>query len=108
MERAFHKHGYLLPLVMGLMPATSETCENCSWLDSDRDADGLHDVVDDQMAYTHFNFKIAAGALPKKATADIVRHDLHCQPWLGASHWVGLTLPGIIEEPGSLEGMINS
>ena len=25
-----------------------------------------------------------------------------------ASHWVGLTLPGIILEPGSFSGMINS
>src|SRR5712675_444107 len=25
-----------------------------------------------------------------------------------ASHWVGLTLPGMIEDPGSLEGRISS
>ena len=25
-----------------------------------------------------------------------------------ASHWVGLTLPGMMEEPGSLAGIVNS
>src|SRR5262249_23103053 len=25
-----------------------------------------------------------------------------------ASHWVGLTFPGMIEEPGSLDGIVNS
>src|SRR6476659_8290663 len=30
------------------------------------------------------------------------------QTWVIASHWVGLTLPGMIDEPGSFSGSINS
>ena len=39
-----------------------------------------------------------AVSLPMTCTATMVR----------ASHWVGLTLPGIMEEPGSLAGMVIS
>src|SRR5690606_7565380 len=30
------------------------------------------------------------------------------QTMVMASHWVGLTLPGMIEEPGSFSGMVSS
>src|SRR4029078_13245925 len=30
------------------------------------------------------------------------------QTWVSASHWVGLTLPGMIEEPGSFSGSDSS
>ena len=30
------------------------------------------------------------------------------QTWVRASHWVGLTLPGMIDEPGSFSGRISS
>ena len=42
--------------------------------------------------------KVIAVLLPKICT----------QTWVRASHWVGLTLPGMIEEPGSFSGSANS
>ena len=42
--------------------------------------------------------KATAWSLPNTCTATIV----------SASHWVGLTLPGMIDEPGSFSGRISS
>ena len=38
----------------------------------------------------------------------VIGHHLQRRTIVRASHWVGLTLPGMIEEPGSFAGISNS
>ena len=45
--------------------------------------------------------------LPAKVMAALLPN-ICTQTWVSASHWVGLTLPGMIEEPGSFSGSDSS
>src|ERR1700730_7412376 len=54
-----------------------------------------------------YTFSSKCPWLPATVTAGLVAQ--HSQQTIViASHWVGLTLPGMIDEPGSFSGRINS
>jgi hypothetical protein len=63
-------------------------------------ADGVQDVVDDDgLEDVELEVALRTGETNRGVVADHLGAD-HGQ----ASHWVGLTLPGMIEEPGSFSG----
>jgi len=74
---------------------TAARCEQFDGLQKVVGHDGHHDI----------EFKIAVAAAERDA-ASLPR--TCAQTWRSISHMTGLTLPGMIEEPGWVEGSFNS
>jgi ABC-type iron transport system FetAB permease component len=55
--------------------------------------------------HEHVELEVALGG--GEADGGVVAHDLHAT-MVTASHWVGFTLPGMMELPGSFSGMLIS